>query len=763
MNMVPFSYNPFLRYVCNQFLVSVRIISSQIRRYKISRERSTIGLPLIRGHSLLHQVYFSTNEKTWIVDKKEIREAFFCVMGKHGLEKRNSTNDPIENDKEYSVENKDKEIPDLFETILSENTKNKIYVNTNFCDTICSLCKEKDSKGIIANLMYFILNYVNSKHVSTIEEYKETIRKVYFHLMKCYHILFRTSTNENGEYVFSIFNESVLKVVSPTLKKNKKNLIHNMILSSLQFYFKNHEKKKNALNINRMCEVIQYEKFLDVLEHIGYELELLKDHLSIQNLNYLLRNFLKNRIYLSKSIELVSIFHIQCDHLYSPFQIHQEDSSFSCKDILITIIKVESKKCLFLFLDSLKKDQLRKEAFSFLISHNPYTGLLNSSWACAQAIEYTLLNETKEEEKEERNDHAFIEDENIEKRNVTKEVQKNSTFFILPEDVSVKIIKNQMEDLQKLLKTVQRAQEQHWKENIYNTNMESECINEFTDSKREECSNDHITADYIMDELKKYNKNFSLGIYVQRNKSKQLHFLILSTYQEVYLLDVYNVDYTFKVALFYFLQWVLENPFIHKIFFNFPYIMHTLSLFFQNVSCFSVYSNVSDLKSPLTEKSKIVDDSKEENMDLLESEWKCRKVLDESDIHLFTHVLCKTKGRSNKPIVKSEFDSNLVIPLCDKKDKTLYFKSVKSLCDYFLNKKLATLLYWDDREITSLSKEEIHYLSSYAYILLRIEEQLMNRNCYSKSISNKRNVMEAFLLLYKKKKYTWDLSFHMPF
>lgn len=93
------------------------------------------------------------------------------------------------------------------------STDNKVYVKGNVSEIISSLCKNKDIEGIAANIIFYIIKLMEIKNIRTTNEYNENIKEIFINLVKTYHKICKCN-NGNIEYIFSIFNQDVIKSVS---------------------------------------------------------------------------------------------------------------------------------------------------------------------------------------------------------------------------------------------------------------------------------------------------------------------------------------------------------------------------------------------------------------------------------------------------------------------------------------------------------------------------------------------------------------------
>ncbi|SBT36946.1 exonuclease, putative [Plasmodium ovale wallikeri] len=640
--------------------------------------------------------------------------------------------------------------------------ENKVYVKGKLYEVIPTLCMNKDTKGIVSNIIFFILKLLNSKNVETTEEYRDNIKKIYSVLLSCYNEIFKNDIC-NAELLFAVFNDDIVQSVSPSLKRNKKKMIQELVLNSLHFFFKTNVNLKDKLDINLLCEIVKYKRFLSVLNGIHYEKEQLNEKLCVRNVDYLLYHFLNDKIYISSAIELVSLF--VCDEdivtMNSPIK---KNSSITLVVILKHILKMESKNFLFLFLDSLNNHHLKKDVLLFLLSTNGKTALLHSYWGYLATKEYQMLKYKDEEEgKIEIKDVTEVSElsgDSLKKGNLPQSDMKDSPilkkceylstdlrseYYILPEEVKNIFVLRQLDDFKKMVGEIEDAQKNHWKNYIYKGGVM--CSN---------VSKEHLTGEDIYNSLRREGKRFYVSIDVEWNRNKKVSVISLATRSKIYVADLLNTDYNYKLIIYFFFKWLLENPFVYKLFYNFACDMKIMSLFFQNISNVCRYVNVIDLKDPITVYS--YDNKNMYGRDnIIYFEQLTKNIIENNDIHLFKKITNSTIHNFNCEM-KNNFKRNMqnVISVSSSCMKKLYFSSLNDICEKILNKKLDKHLQLSNWNKRPLTKEQIEYASLDAYVLIQIEEMLIGKNYFSTCLSNSSNLIDVFVQKYKMKDCTWE-------
>ncbi|SCP04880.1 exonuclease, putative [Plasmodium ovale] len=651
--------------------------------------------------------------------------------------------------------------------------ENKVYVKGKLYEVIPTLCMNKDTKGIVSNIIFFILKLLNSKNVETTEEYRDNIKKIYSVLLSCYNEIFKNDIC-NAELLFAVFNDDIVQSVSPSLKRNKKKMTQELVLNSLYFFFKNNVNLKDKLDINLICEIVRYKRFLSVLNGIHYEKEQLNENLYVRNVDYLLYHFLNDKIYISSAIELVSLF--VCDEdivtMNSPIK---KNSSITFAVILKYILKMESKNFLFLFLDSLNNRMLKKDVLLFLLSTNGKTALLHSYWGYLATKEYQMLKYKDEEEgkikikdvtelKEvtevtELKEVTELSGDSLKKGNLPRRDMKDSLilkkceylstdlrseYYILPEEVKNIFVLRQLDDFKKMVGEIEDAQKNHWKNYIYKDDVM--CSN---------VSKEHLSSEDIYNSLRREGKRFYVAIDVEWNRNKKVSVISLVTRSKIYVADLLNTDYNYKLIIYFFFKWLLENPFVYKLFYNFACDMKIMSLFFQNISNVSRYVNVIDLKDPITVYSYDKKNMYDHN-NIIYFEQLTKNIIENNDIHLFKKITNSTIHNLNCEM-KNNFKKNMqnVISVSSSCMKKLYFSSLNDICEKILNKKLNKHLQLSNWNKRPLTKEQIEYASLDAYVLIQIEEMLIGKNYFSTCLSNSSNLIDIFVQKYKMKDCTW--------
>ncbi|SBT79530.1 exonuclease, putative [Plasmodium malariae] len=629
------------------------------------------------------------------------------------------------------------------------STNNKVYVKGEIYDIIPTLCRKKESKSISSNIIFFILKLLNSKNVATVEEYKENIKKIYFNLIKCYHKIFENN-NGNVEYIFSIFNDDIIKNVSPSLRKKKRNMIQEIVLNSLDFFFKNNDNLKDKLDINLLCENIKYKKFLYILKCISYDKEKLKENINVQNVDYLFCRFLNDRIYFTSAIELSSLF--VCEEHMTIVTPFKDKSAFNCLIILKYILQIQSKNSLFMFLDIMQYNHLKRGIFCYLFSVNRFTGLLLNYWGSLAAKEYLLLNQGREMEKVKKIEICNDEEINFKNGKCTNHIEgpRNNIckeYYDLPEEMKKNIsILNNIEDLKKMVVEIEKNQKEYWVNNIYNND----------DVYNVESNNNIITVDDINNHLRRKKKRYYIAIDVEWNRNQKVSIISIATNNRIYLIDLLNIDYNYVSLVYSFFKWLLENPFIYKLFYNFSCDMKILLSFFQNTSNGTYFVNVIDLKDPFlvhkNDGNNLRIDNNVMNFELLN-----RNILENSNVLLFKKVINNNPCELNKEIRHniSYLESDIITNSCKYTNK-IYFKSLSDLCKKVLQKKLNKQLQLSNWKKRPLTRDQIEYAGIDSYVLIKIEEQLVENNYISICLSNSSCLINTFIQKYKFKLCSWE-------
>ncbi|CRG93982.1 exonuclease, putative [Plasmodium gallinaceum] len=622
---------------------------------------------------------------------------------------------------------------------LDHSANNKIYVKENIYDIIEPLCKNKKVEEISANVIFFVLKFLNTKNVATVDEYKDNIKRIYFNLIKCYHKIFK-STNENGEFIFCIFNDDIIKSVSPSLKKSKKTVIHDMVLNSLEFYFKNNINNMNRLNINLLCEIIKYKNFFYVLNNINYDKNQLKEKLNVKNIDYLFHEFLNDKIYFSNAVELASLFYSEKMSITKPFK---KDSTFNCLILLKNILNIQSKNLLFLFLNSLKYNCLKKEIFLFLLSADSLTGFPSNYWGYLATREYLLLYNS-EVRKIDGVKKIEINDETKKGENYEYSNNINNEYYNLPYNMKNILLLRNINEFKKLMISLKNEQQKHWEEKIYN----------IEDTYNIESHGNIITIQDINDNLKKKKKRYFVAIDLEWYKNQQVSIISISTNKQIYIVDLLNIDYNFKLLTYSFFKWLLENPFIYKLFYNFSSDMQKISSFFQNISHLNSFVNVIDLKDPLYINTK---SDKNINCDynVFNFELFNRDIIEKNDTDLFKKVINSNLYDLNNKIKNNcnKFENTIIF---HEKINKIHFKSLNDMCQNFLKRKLNKQLQLSDWRKRPLTEDQINYASIDSYNLIEIEEKLTEYNYSSTCLSNNNNLINIFIQKYKMKNCIWE-------
>ncbi|CRH00734.1 exonuclease, putative [Plasmodium relictum] len=619
---------------------------------------------------------------------------------------------------------------------FNDSSNNKVYVKENIYDILQPLCKSKEVRAICANVIFFVLKFLDTKNVATPNEYKDNIKRIYLDLIKCYHRIFK---NENGEFIFCIFNDNTIKSASPSLKNSKKNIIQDIVLNSLEFYFKNNINNMNSLDINLMCEIIKYKKFFYVLNYINYDKNQLKEKLDVKNLDYLFYEFLNDKNFFSKAIELASIFYSESMNITKPFK---ENSSFNCLILLKNILKIQSKNLLFLFLNSLKCNDLKKEVFLFLLYVDPLTEFSLSYWGYLATKEYILLDNSGVR-KEDDIKKIEINNDMLKRKNQENSNIINTEYYYLPDNMKNILLLKDADEFKKLMICIKNEQQKYWEENIYN----------IEDTYKIEVYDNIITIEDINNNLKKKKKRYFVAIDVEWCKDQKVSIISVSTSKEIYIVDLLNIDYNFKLLIYSFFKWLLENPFIYKLFYNFSCDMQKISSFFQNISHLNTFVNVIDLKDPLYMNIKnhkdIICDNNAFHFELFN-----RDIIEKNDIALFKKVINSNHYDLNNEIKNSfnKYDDTIV---SHNKISKLHFKSLNDLCQKFLKRKLDKQLQLSDWSKRPLTEDQINYASIDSYNLIEIEEKLTEYNYSSVCLSNSNNLIDIFIQKYKMKNCIW--------
>ncbi|CAG9477591.1 unnamed protein product [Plasmodium vivax] len=653
------------------------------------------------------------------------------------------------------------------------STNNKVYVKGELHDVLPALCKGKEMEAIAANLIFFILKSVNLKNVETVEEYKDNIKNVYANLIRCYHKIF-TENEKHGEYIFCIFNDDLVKCVSPSLRKNKKNIIQELVLNSLCFFFKNNAKHKHRLDPNLMCEVVKYKKFLYIWDCLSFDRHLLREGMTARHVDYLFGHFLNDRAYLCQAIALASLF-LSDEHVgfSSPFK---EDSAYNCRILLQYILQAQSKNCLFLFLDGLKCDDLKRDVYRWLASLDEASGFFADYWGYLSAREYLLRSKAREKEKDEAgggppsegtpneggtpNESTFNEGGHPSKSTFNEggqdricapwgnnPLQPHSDYYELPEEMKNISVVTNVESLHKMIGTIKASQERHWVDGIYND--ESTYTSESCD--------DVITAEDINNHLRGKQKKYYIGIDVEWNRYQKASIISVATEERIYLIDLLTVDYNYKILIHSFFKWLLENPFVCKLFYNFACDMRVLNSFFRGMSVVCTYLNVTDLRDPLfLQQRSVVTPCSQDSV--LSAELFNRNVIETNDIELFKKVTTSSFRNFNGRVKHRGCDNfEGAIRVCPSRttDK-LHFKSLSHLCQKFLGKNLNKQLQLSNWSRRPLMESQIHYAATDAYVLIVLERLLIEGNYSSACSSNSSSLSDAFVQKYKCRNCSWE-------
>ncbi|SOV24657.1 exonuclease, putative [Plasmodium sp. DRC-Itaito] len=632
------------------------------------------------------------------------------------------------------------------------HTHNNIYIKKKLYDIIPYLCICKDVKNITSNIIFYILENLSTKNVVNVNEYKDNIKKIYFNIMKCYHKIFENN-NEYGEYIFTLFNDDIIISVSPSLKKKQKNIIQDILLNSLNFFFENNKTYKNKLNINLMCNIINYPKFLYVLHSINYDMNIIKENLSVQNVDYLLSQYINTTNYITTAIEFASFFKTPNMNIFTPFKNH---GTFNYSLLLEHIVNKQLKNALLLLLKDIECSQLKQEILLYLVSSDDITGLCLNEWAYLAAKEYLLMNKRA-------NDNNKNINVNILKRSIDNIKDYNDAnlpnleYFVLPEDVkNVKYI-NCINDFNNMVITIKEELNDHWKYNIYNINN---MVNYTNDNNNNNNNNNILTYEYINKILRKEKKRYYIGIDIEWDrykKKKNVSVLSISTNKKIYIIDLYFIDYNYKLIIFKFFKWLLENPFIYKLFFNFPTDIKIMSSYFQNISHINIYNNIIDLNDNIYMYSKRNEQKTSyNNNNILYFEALNRDMIQSNDIHLFKQLVHSTPYHFNKNIINNINNNNNNINILNKQMLKLYFKSLNDLCIKILNKKLNKKFQLANWNIRPLTHEQIIYASIDSYVLIKIEEMLIEKGYMSTCDSNNNQMMNLFVQKYKLRDSTWE-------
>ncbi|KJP87918.1 hypothetical protein AK88_02352 [Plasmodium fragile] len=632
------------------------------------------------------------------------------------------------------------------------STTNKVYVKGEIYDVLPALCKDKEIEAIAANLIFFILKFVNLKNVETAEEYKDNIKNVYANLIRCYHKIF-TDKGKYGEYIFCIFNNEVVKGVSPSLRKNKKNIIQEIVLNSLCFFFTNNERHKDILDPNLMCDIVKYKKFLYILDCLSFDRHLLREVLTPQHVDYLFSNFLNDRTHLCQAISLASLF-LSDENIgfNSPFK---EDSSYNCRIVLKYILQTKSKNCLFLFLDALQCDDLKRDVYRWLTSVDEASGFFSDYWGYLAAREYLLRRKAmdKDDSKGRSLSDGTLNDEGQDRNCVTwgnKSLHPHNEYYELPEEMKNISMVTNVDSLNKMIETIKSGQEKHWMYDIYNDDS-------LYTSKS--CK-DIITAEDINNHLRVRKKKYYVGIDVEWNRNQKATIISLATVNHIYLIDLLTVDYNYKILIHSFFKWLLENPFICKLFFNFTCDMRILNSFFQGISILCTYLNVTDLKDPLFlhQRSGVTTQDSPDN-GVVSAELFNRNIIETNDIELFKEVTTSSflnfKGRV-KHGQGDHFGGTINVCPSHSTETKVHFKSLNHLCQKFLGKNLNKQLQLSNWSRRPLMKSQIHYAATDAYVLIVLEGLLIESNYSSTSSSNSSSLSDVFVQKYKCRNCSWE-------
>ncbi|VWU50931.1 exonuclease, putative [Hepatocystis sp. ex Piliocolobus tephrosceles] len=693
-----------------------------------------------------------------------------------------------------------------FNSTKTFSNDNKVFIKRNIVDVVPDLCKEKSKEHIISNLIFFIINLLHSKNVTTVEEYKTNINKIYYNLINVYYKIFENDEN-NPEYIFVIFNDELIKSVSPSLKKKKKNIIQELVLNSLQFFFKNNVNYKNKLDSNLLCEIIDYKNFFYVINNLFFEKMKIKEQLTVRNLDYLFFHFLNDKPYLYDAINLAALFwDSNCADtngvgksksgdsltISIPFK---KSSEFNCITLLDHIVKLQSKNFFFLFLDKLKNKELKKQVFRYLLVVDRQTGLFYNYWAYLSIKEYVLSKDEKLKEAEieqVNNCDNLVEKRDCTKRqshilqvggehgdacrgtdsstanittniianNNTDSTAKSNEYYILPEDMKQKIIIiNNLEDLKKMIVHIKNAQETHWINHIYN--------NENIYNIRPDNSNNLIVPllmiDTIYINLRNKKKLFYIAMDIEWCINKEPSVFSLSTDNKIYVINLLNIDYKYKELICNFFKWLLENPFIYKLFYNFPSDLKIMTMFFQSISSIYTYVNVIDLKDPLIVHNNYNTDIKKKcsnnnSNKIMNIEFMNRNIIQNDDINLFKNVTNSNSYKFNKEMKNnfSDIDENIINVLPKKNINKIYFKNLNQLCYKFLNKNLNKKFQLSNWKKRPLTNEQIEYAGLDSYVLIKIEKQLIDKNYITTYISNSNVINDIFVQKYRLKNCQWE-------
>ncbi|SOV81545.1 exonuclease, putative [Plasmodium sp. gorilla clade G3] len=631
-------------------------------------------------------------------------------------------------------------------------TRNNIYIKNKIYDIIPYLCKGKDVKNITSNIIYYILQHLSTKNVVNSNEYKDNIKKIYFNLLKCYHKIFENN-NEYGEYIFTLFNDDIIISVSPSLKKKQKNIIQDILLNSLNFFFKNNITYKNKLNINLMCHIISYPKFLYVLHSINYDMNIIKRNISVQNVDYLFSQYINTtNIYITTAIEFASFFKTANMNIFTPFKEHGKFNYFL---LLEHIVNKQLKNTLFLLLKDIEYSQLKQEMLLYLVSSDDITGLCLNEWGYLAAKEYLLMNKYGNDNNKIINDDDIkvniLKRSNDNVKDYNDDNHLNMEYFNLPEHLkNVKYIKC-LDEFNNMVISIKEELNDHWKNNIYN---KTKIVNYTNDDY-----NDNIlTYEYINETLRKEKKRYYMGIDIEwdRYKKKKVSILSISTNNKIYIIDLYFIDYNYKLIIFKFFKWLLENPFIYKLFFNFSSDINIMSSYFQNISHINIYNNIIDLNDNIyiySKKEEATPSYKNDN--ILYFEKLNRDMIQSNDIHLFKEFVHSSPYHFNKNII-NKINSHNHINILNKQMFKLYFKSLNDLCMKILNKKLNKKLQLANWNIRPLNEEQIIYACIDSYVLIKIEEMLIEKGYMSTCDSNNNQMMNLFVQKYKLRDSTWE-------
>lgn len=628
------------------------------------------------------------------------------------------------------------------------NNGNKIFVKHAIHDVISVLCHQKDSKSIVANIIFFVLHYLNVKNVKTVDEYKENITQMYSSLIKCYDKIFKSANS--GEYIFGLFNDELVKIVSPSLKRNKKGIIYDIILNSLDFYFKNNIDEKEKLNINMLCEIITYKNFFYVMNSIHYDIPKFKEKLDIFHLDYLFCNFLNDANYLKDAIQLASVFYSDLFHMNTPFK---KGCSFTPFSILNKIIQIQSKNFFFLFLNSISCDHFKMEVLSTLLSADTISGFMPNFWGYLSAKEYLFLEDIQMKNE---STQLLVDTKNIrtqvekhEGKVCKEEESESNALYSISNCIKDTIsVLTSIEEIEELLKEIKEEQTQHWKMYIYDNDK----LFNISTYKHFSSGNDLNTY------LKNEKKLFYVGIDTEWNKHKKLSIISLATERKIYIIDVLHMNYKCKAFLCNFFLWLLENPFICKLFYNFSSDIQIISLYFKQIRKITTFSNIVDLKDPIiiTDVNEKEYNKKTENMEAFYLENWNKEIIESGDISMFKAIAKNTFHNINKKIRNNCSEAeNIVINYIENKKK-IYFKSLNDLCKNILKKELNKSIQncnWDKRPLTA---QQITYVAVDAHVLIELEKQLLQRNYFSACFTNSNQLMMLFLQKFNNKNCDWE-------